>query len=342
MPTSPRQNITCYYSYDPMDRSIGRTLVNQPGVQRFYCNNRLSSEIQGTSKRSIFQHDNQVLAQQHHRGGEIDTALLATDRQRSVLNVFDASQPNPLAYTAYGHCPSENGVLSLLRFNGEAPDPVTGHYPLGNGYRQFNPVLMRFNSPDSWSPFGKGGLNAYGYCGADPINRSDPSGHILLSLIGYGVMAGGLVTTLVGMITEDEGVIMAGLAVAGAGAVVGAIGTVGSSLIRNRLSPTFGHSTPTDETPSSVRPPNSPDASSRQLRRPSEDQGSLNRHAEDIDSGRQSPVTAPLPANNSNAQSDHLSTLQSTSNRSQTTEHLPPTRRGVSIAQSSKTIRTTK
>uniref|UniRef100_UPI00214B5855 RHS repeat-associated core domain-containing protein n=1 Tax=Pseudomonas sp. UMAB-08 TaxID=1365375 RepID=UPI00214B5855 len=62
--------------------------------------------------------------------------------------------------------------------NGEPPDPVTGHYLLGNGYRAFNPVLMRFNSPDSLSPFGEGGLNGYAYCGGDPVNYRDPTGHI--------------------------------------------------------------------------------------------------------------------------------------------------------------------
>ncbi|WP_010202033.1 RHS repeat-associated core domain-containing protein, partial [Pseudomonas amygdali] len=45
-------------------------------------------------------------------------------------------------------------------------------------YRAFNPVLMRFNSPDTLSPFGRGGLNAYAYCQGDPVNRSDPDGHI--------------------------------------------------------------------------------------------------------------------------------------------------------------------
>jgi len=105
--------------------------------------------------------------------------LLVTDQQRSVLNVLDKPHPHPhpIAYTSYGHRPRENGLLSLLGFNGELSDPLTGHYLLGNGYRAFNPVLMRFNTPDSWSPFGEGGLNAYGYCVGDPVNRVDPTGH---------------------------------------------------------------------------------------------------------------------------------------------------------------------
>jgi RHS repeat-associated protein len=69
-------------------------------------------------------------------------------------------------------------LTSLLGFNGERPDPVTGHYLLGNGYWAFNPLLMRFNSPDSLSPFGKGGLNSYAYCLGDPVNFMDPTGHM--------------------------------------------------------------------------------------------------------------------------------------------------------------------
>ena len=119
------------------------------------------------------------------------TILLATDQQRSVLNALDANRPHPIAYTPYGHRPLENGLLRMLGFNGERPDSLTGHYHLGNGYRQFNPVLMRFNSPDSWSPFGEGGLNTYTYCMGDPVNKRDPTGHaptllkFLLKLLGF-------------------------------------------------------------------------------------------------------------------------------------------------------------
>lgn len=106
------------------------------------------------------------------------TTLLATDQQRSVLNTLKANQPpQAIAYSPYGHRPAACWLLSLLGFNGELADPMTGHYLLGNGYRVFNSVLMRFNSPDSLSPFGAGLFNTYAYCLGDPVNLNDPTGH---------------------------------------------------------------------------------------------------------------------------------------------------------------------
>lgn len=99
--------------------------------------------------------------------------LLATDRQRSVL---DDSRRIARAYTAYGATRFQAGPMSA--FCGEHRDPLTGCYHLGNGYRQFNPVIMRFHSPDALAPFGDGGLNAYMYCEADPVNLHDPTGAV--------------------------------------------------------------------------------------------------------------------------------------------------------------------
>ncbi|EJN26290.1 hypothetical protein PMI35_03872, partial [Pseudomonas sp. GM78] len=45
-----------------------------------------------------------------------NTILLATDQQRSVLSALNAHGPHPIVYTAYGHRPAENGLLSLLGF----------------------------------------------------------------------------------------------------------------------------------------------------------------------------------------------------------------------------------
>ncbi|WP_095081382.1 RHS repeat-associated core domain-containing protein [Pseudomonas sp. Irchel s3h17] len=172
-----QQTLLCRYRYDPLDRLADCTPTAQASTQRFYLKDRLSTEIQGVLQHSIMQHEDQLLAQQQRQDGTQETRLLTTDQQRSVLAILDVARPNHLAYTPYGHRIPENGLLSLLGFNGEQPDPVTGHYLLGNGYRAFNPVLMRFNSPDSWSPFGKGGLNGYAYCVGDPVNRHDPTGH---------------------------------------------------------------------------------------------------------------------------------------------------------------------
>lgn len=174
----PNLKSLCSYRYDALDRLVGCTPLAESSTQRFYMKDRLATEIQGVEQRSIMQHEERLLAQHQHKSGfAIETSLLATDQQRSVLNVSDAIRSNSLAYTPYGHHTLDNGLLSLLGFNGERLDPVTRSYLLGNGYRAYNPKLMRFNSPDSWSPFGKGGMNAYAYCDGSPVTRQDPTGH---------------------------------------------------------------------------------------------------------------------------------------------------------------------
>jgi RHS repeat-associated protein len=116
------------------------------------------------------------------------SSLLCTTASLSVLLAATSDSQAALAYTAFGHHLSASVPAGALAFNGERPQPLTGHYLLGNGYRAFNPTLMRFNSPDSWSPFGDGGLNAYAYCAGDPINNIDPDGH----LSRWGRLAGAL------------------------------------------------------------------------------------------------------------------------------------------------------
>ncbi|MCK8666276.1 RHS repeat-associated core domain-containing protein [Pseudomonas azerbaijanoccidens] len=172
------RNLICYYHYDPLDRVIGHTPFGQTKSEFHYLKGRVTTEIQGLVQRSIMQSEDHLVAVQWRQSNNLDHSLLATDQQRSVLNALRSSGLNTLTYTPYGHRPPEDGLLSMLGFNGERSEPLTGYYLLGNGYRAFNPVLMRFNSPDSWSPFGRGGLNAYVYCIGDPINREDNSGRI--------------------------------------------------------------------------------------------------------------------------------------------------------------------
>lgn len=99
------------------------------------------------------------------------TFLLNIDRQQSVLG---STSFHSRAYSPYGAL--STAVGPELGFCGQHRDRLTQNYPLGNGYRFYSPTMMRFYSPDSISPFGAGGLNAYAYCLGDPVNHRDPGG----------------------------------------------------------------------------------------------------------------------------------------------------------------------
>ncbi|AOX07630.1 MULTISPECIES: RHS repeat-associated core domain-containing protein [Pseudomonas] len=79
-------------------------------------------------------------------------------------------------YSPYGFTSYALQVSTMLFFNGEYLDKLTGLYSLGNGHRAFSPTIMRFYSPDLQSPFLQGGVNCYCYCSGDPINFTDPTG----------------------------------------------------------------------------------------------------------------------------------------------------------------------
>ncbi|WP_163029483.1 RHS repeat-associated core domain-containing protein [Pseudomonas viridiflava] len=164
----------CRYHYDALDRLAGSEADSQANVQRFYQKNRLATQIQAQTRHRLLHAGEHWLAFQrkHEEGSECE--LLATDQQDSVI----AIPQSVFCYTPYGGRYPKCNPMDLPGFTGQQADRVTGHYLMGNGYRAFNPVLMRFNSPDSLSPFGEGGLNTYAYCAGDPINRVDPSGHI--------------------------------------------------------------------------------------------------------------------------------------------------------------------
>lgn len=174
MMAMPQHMMLCQYRYDPLDRCVSSTSPAQASTQRFYQKSHLATEIQGSSHTCVFQYGDLLLAEQ----GSVKNAtrLLATDQQHSVITSISAQQYSVHCYTPYGHRKVQSGLGSLLGFNGGRPDPITGHYLLGNGHRAYNPILMRFNSPDSLSPFGEGGINTYAYCSGDPVNWQDSTG----------------------------------------------------------------------------------------------------------------------------------------------------------------------
>ena len=135
----------------------------------FYQNGHLNTTVSPHGCRHIVRVQDTVLAQLERAQA---TKILTSDRANSVLGLLD----RVMTYSPYGHLETSEDAV-LLAFNGQWRDPRILCYLLGS-YRLFSPQLQRFCSPDSFSPFGSGGLNAYSYCFGDPTNHTDNSGHI--------------------------------------------------------------------------------------------------------------------------------------------------------------------
>ncbi|EGH73495.1 YD repeat-containing protein [Pseudomonas syringae pv. aceris str. M302273] len=161
-----------HYQYDPQDQLTGETRGGDRDL-RFYRDGELANQLGSQGQSTFMRGDDYLLAEQ--QGDR--TLLLATSASDSVLGEVAADGVNRRWYTAYGHASGEDPPHGRLGFNGELSEADTGWQMLGNGYRAYSPVLMRFNSPDSWSPFGEGGVNGYAYVEGDPVNMRDPTGH---------------------------------------------------------------------------------------------------------------------------------------------------------------------
>ncbi|MCJ8207802.1 RHS repeat-associated core domain-containing protein [Pseudomonas sp. RGM2987] len=167
------------FRYDALDSLIGRD-IPEGREQRFYRNDELATEIRGSASSTFVRAEGVVLAERQAGAGPTPV-LLAGDEKNSVIGEVSSQAVKGMAYSPYGHRNLALLVAGLLGYNGERREAQTGWYLLGKGYRVFNPVLMRFHSPDNLSPFGEGGVNAYMYCGGDPINNVDPTGHFIFS-----------------------------------------------------------------------------------------------------------------------------------------------------------------
>lgn len=137
---------------------------------RFYQREKLNVLVAPESTRNIlWSLQAPLVVRRSH--GVLHHGLVGTDRKGSVLKVV-GWQREINSYSPYGYT---SGVLSMLGFNGEYLE-WRFFYLLGAGYRAYGPELMRFFSPDRFSPFGIGGLNSYAYCSGEPINYIDPTG----------------------------------------------------------------------------------------------------------------------------------------------------------------------
>ncbi|KAM0255847.1 hypothetical protein ACHAQJ_005352 [Trichoderma viride] len=168
------------YHYDARGRLVCQEVPGKPDHHLYYRGDSLIAATSGDAQLSYVSDGHFYWGQILQENGQTTTSLWASDEHQSTIAWLDTNQPDQVHtqwYSPYGSCAAGSAIC----WNGQWRDPVTGWYHLGNGYRVYNPVLMRFHTPDSWSPFTSGEINAYAYCLGDPVNRVDPGGQSSVS-----------------------------------------------------------------------------------------------------------------------------------------------------------------
>ena len=138
----------------------------------FYRGRRLATSINNGERISLFSGIHLPLAEVAGKDASVNSSLYGVD---SLDTIQSNRQGEPESYTVYGFAHRSAQYSTLLGFTGQHCQ-LNGDYLLGRGRRVYSPTLMRFFSPDGLSPFGRGGINAYAYCGGDSVNYSDPLG----------------------------------------------------------------------------------------------------------------------------------------------------------------------
>ena len=148
---------------------------------------------------------------------QLGTYYFDKNPRGDVIAILDNSGNTVVKYTydAYGNCNctySYNTDLANsnpIRYRSYYYDEDTGLYYLNARY--YNPEWRRFISPDDTAYLDTesvNGLNLYAYCGNDPVNYVDPSGHsstalILLGAFALGAIIGGGVSVATQYVEND-------------------------------------------------------------------------------------------------------------------------------------------
>ncbi|WP_312932689.1 RHS repeat-associated core domain-containing protein [Pseudomonas sp.] len=149
------------------------------GLKKFFYQNMSLVTIEEEFTKKIFRTPTQPLAvQEYDRKSATSKKIYAVDKAGTVVIMEGLETHKYQNYCAYGYLAVDLPENSRLGFNGEFLEEKSDFYLLGMGYRMYDLKTMRFTSPDNLSPFDEGGINSYSYCMGDPINYSDPSGHM--------------------------------------------------------------------------------------------------------------------------------------------------------------------
>jgi RHS repeat-associated protein len=199
------QQGTTTYFYNGEGQQVGEGIPSGQTTYFMYGQDTLLNTRVGSQQTSFLYGANRLGKKDNK-----STQYYLEDQGGSVVNTINQTQEatqniNSYAYSPYG---IESDLTKQARntipaqhfgFDGQLTDSQTNWQFLGQGYRAYNPMLHRFMSQDSLSPFDKGGINGYVFGNNNPIMMSDPTGH-MSSWANMGIdlvmgMAAGMLTS---------------------------------------------------------------------------------------------------------------------------------------------------
>ncbi|MBS3989210.1 MAG: hypothetical protein KGZ44_04625 [Dethiobacter sp.] len=193
--TEVRQGATVIasYSYDADGRRTSMT--TSAGTTRFFYDGTSTRVLYETNAsgtllaRYIYGPNNQLLAMirggvtyYYHYNGHGDVVAL-TDASGTVVATYE--------YDAFGnHIGNTGSVVNPYRYAGYRWDAETGLYYLNARY--YAPGIGRFITRDAFHGFedDPASLNWYNYAHSNPVMFVDPSGYVIVNVIGAVVGAG--------------------------------------------------------------------------------------------------------------------------------------------------------
>ncbi len=176
------------YAYDEATKLRKSKQINGIITKYYYNNSRLVYEETGTDYiRYIYSQDGKLIKTYAKVGTKNYKITIRRDILGNIIGLIDDSSKEEVVryeYSPYGNVKISGTLkdtankLNNIIYKGYYYDGETGYFWLSSRY--YSPELCRFISPDDvdyLDPSSINGLNLYSYCGNDPINRYDPSGH---------------------------------------------------------------------------------------------------------------------------------------------------------------------
>ena len=232
------------FTYDARGRRTGKNNISFT----YDSNGNLIKQTDGTTTLE-FIYDHTGVCAVVHNGS---TYFYRKNAQGDIISLLDNAGKVSVyyRYNAWGACTvldangaqiddtSHIGNLNPFKYRSYYYDTETKLYFLKTRY--YDPEICRFITIDDISyldPKSINGLNLYAYCGNNPIKYSDPNGTSITLGVILGIIAlAGLITTCIGVATDNNIVTAVGLTmvaipalISGGMALIGGI-TAGATL----------------------------------------------------------------------------------------------------------------